>query len=148
MDTTTASLEQPAVRIDARGILAEANTDIRSLSTAALGRLGEKIAARYLRGRGIRVIDRNVRLQRGEIDLVALDGDTLVIVEVKTRRTLITGVPQAAVTAQKLRRLRKLTGLYLAEHSPPHRDVRIDVVAVLAHADGTLQLEHLQGVGA
>ena len=141
MDTTTASLEQPAVRIDARGILAEANTDIRSLSTAALGRLGEEIAARYLRGRGI-------RLQRAEIDLVALDGDTLVIVEVKTRRTLITGVPQAAVTAQKLRRLRKLTGMYLAEHSPPHRDVRIDVVAVLAHADGTLQLEHLQGVGA
>ncbi|WP_106506272.1 YraN family protein [Brachybacterium timonense] len=148
MDTTTASLEQPAVCIDARGILAEAGTDIRSLSTAALGRLGEDIAARYLRGRGIRVIDRNVRLRRGEIDLVALDGDTLVIIEVKTRRTLITGVPQAAVTAQKLRRLRKLTGLYLAEHSPPHRDVRIDVVAVLAHADGTLQLEHLQGVGA
>lgn len=148
MDTTTASLEQPAVRIDARGILAEAGTDIRSLSTAALGRLGEEIAARYLRSRGIRVIDRNVRLQRAEIDLVALDGDTLVIIEVKTRRTLITGVPQAAVTGQKLRRLRKLTGLYLAEHSPPHRDVRIDVVAVLAHADGTLQLEHLQGVGA
>lgn len=148
MDTTTAPLEQPAVRIDARGLLAEAGTDIRSLSTAALGRLGEEIAARYLRSRGIRVIDRNVRLHRGEIDLVALDGDTLVIIEVKTRRTLITGVPQAAVTAQKLRRLRKLTGLYLAEHSPPHRDVRIDVVAVLAHADGTLLLEHLQGVGA
>lgn len=116
------------------------------LSTAALGRLGEDVAAAYLVRAGMQLLDRNVRLGRGEIDAVALDGTTLVIVEVKTRRTLVTGVPQEAVDAAKLRTLRSLTGRYLAEHSPPHRDLRIDVIAVLIEPDGTIVLEHLRGV--
>lgn len=116
------------------------------LSAADLGRLGEDIAAAYLVRSGMHLLDRNVRLGRGEIDAVALDDGTLVIVEVKTRRTVVTGVPQESVTAAKLRTLRALTGRYLAEHSPPHRDLRIDVIAVLIEPDGTIALEHLRGV--
>jgi putative endonuclease len=69
-----------------------------------------------------------------------------VFVEVKTRRSFVTGVPQAAVTPAKLRRLRRLAGEYLMERSTPHRDVRIDVIAVHAHVDGVFSLEHLEGV--
>lgn len=118
------------------------------MDRAQLGRAGEELAAAHLSARGMRIIDRNARTRHGEIDLVGIDGDTLVIIEVKTRRSLVAGAPQAAVTAQKLRRLRRLTGIYLAEHSPRHRDVRLDVVAVLVRLDGTAQIEHLVGVGA
>lgn len=120
----------------------------RGIDHLELGRRGEQLAAQHLASLGMEILDRNVRLRRGEIDLVAMDGATLVIVEVKTRRSLVAGVPQAAVTAQKVRRLRTLTGLFLDEHSPRHRDVRIDVVAVLVRPDGTAQIEHLAGVGA
>lgn len=119
---------------------------LRSLSTADLGRWGEDIAAAHLLRQGMTLLDRNVRLGRGEIDAVALDGTTLVIVEVKTRRTLVTGVPQESVTAAKLRALRSLTGRYLAEHSPPHTDLRIDVIAVLVAPDESIAIEHLRGV--
>lgn len=116
-------------------------------SAAEIGRAGEELAATYLQRSGFQVLERNVHLRTGEIDIVALDGATLVFIEVKTRRTLVTGVPQAAVTPAKLRRLRSLVGAYLMDASPPHRDIRIDVVAVLAHADGTFAVEHLRGVG-
>ncbi|MBE9403651.1 YraN family protein [Brachybacterium sp. p3-SID1565] len=117
------------------------------MTAAELGRAGEQLAATYLERVGFTVLERNVHLRTGEIDIVALDGTTLTFIEVKTRRTLVTGVPQAAVTPAKLRRLRRLVGAYLMDASPPHRDIRIDVLAVLAHADGTFAVEHLRGVG-
>lgn len=119
---------------------------VRDMSTLELGRAGEELAAAHLRARGWMVLERNLRLRHGELDIVALDGTTLVFVEVKTRRSFVTGVPQAAVTPTKLRRLRRLAGEYLMERSTPHRDVRIDVVAVHAQLDGTFCLEHLEGV--
>ncbi|WP_232820314.1 YraN family protein [Brachybacterium sp. YJGR34] len=116
------------------------------MSTAQLGRAGEDLATAHLSSGGWQIVERNLRLRRGEIDIVALDHATLVFVEVKTRRTFVTGVPQAAVTPAKLRRLRLLAGQYLMERSTPHRDVRIDVIAVHAHLEGTFSLEHLEGV--
>lgn len=121
--------------------------DPSRMSAAELGHAGEQLAATYLERCGFMVLERNVHLRTGEIDIVALEGSTLTFIEVKTRRTLVTGVPQAAVTPTKLRRLRTLVGTYLMDSSPPHRDIRIDVVAVLAHADGTYAIEHLRGVG-
>lgn len=121
---------------------------ISDLSSAELGRMGEELAERRLRAAGWSIVARNLRVGRqGELDLVALDGETLVFVEVKTRRSHVTGVPQAAVTPSKLARLRRLVGYYLMEHSTPHRDVRIDVVAIHAHIDGTCTVEHLRAVG-
>lgn len=116
------------------------------MSTLELGRAGEDLAAAHLKARGWQVIERNLRLRHGELDIVALDRTTLVFLEVKTRRSFVTGVPQAAVTPTKLRRLRRLAGEYLMERSTPHRDVRIDVVAVHAQLDGAFWLEHLEGV--
>ncbi|GAA1484455.1 YraN family protein [Brachybacterium fresconis] len=119
---------------------------VREMSTADLGRAGEDLAAEHLVACGWQIIERNLQLSQGELDIVALAHTTLVFVEVKTRRTFVTGVPQAAVTTAKLRRLRRLAGEYLMERSTPHRDVRIDVVAVHAHLDGTFSLEHLEAV--
>lgn len=119
---------------------------VAEMSTAELGRAGEDLVAEHLMACGWQIVERNLRLSQGELDIVALAHTTLVFVEVKTRRTFVTGVPQAAVTAAKLRRLRRLAGEYLMERSTPHRDVRIDVVGVLAHLDGTFTLEHLEAV--
>ncbi|MCS6712326.1 YraN family protein [Brachybacterium sp. EF45031] len=119
---------------------------IASLSARELGELGEDWAAARLEQQGWTLLERNVRLDRGEIDLIALDGTSLVFVEVKTRRTLVTGAPQASVTATKVRRLRALIGRYLTTRSVPHTDVRLDVIAVLAPPGRPLEMEHLKGV--
>lgn len=119
---------------------------VRDMTTAQLGRAGEGLAASHLSAQGWQIVERNLRLRQGELDIVALDHATLVFVEVKTRRSFVTGVPQAAVTPDKLRRLRRLAGEYLMERSTPHRDVRIDVVAVHAQLDGTFSIEHLEAV--
>lgn len=120
---------------------------VRAMSTRELGAAGEQLVAERLAAQGWQIIERNVRLRHGEMDIIALDGTTLVFCEVKTRRSFVTGVPQAAVTGQKLRRLRLLAGQYLMEQQIPHRDVRIDVIAVHAHPEGTFTLEHLRAVG-
>lgn len=119
---------------------------VREMTTRQLGRAGEDLAAERLAADGWQVVERNLRLRQGELDIVALEGSTLVFVEVKTRRSVVTGVPQAAVTPDKLRRLRRLAGEYLMEYSTPHRDVRIDVIGLHVHLDGAVSLEHLRGV--
>ena len=100
----------------------------------ALGRRGESLAARYLRRRGYRVLERNVRLPYGEVDLVCLAPDrrTIVFVEVKTRR-MGDGdrpPPEASVTAGKRRRLVRLADGLARGRDWTERPLRIDVVAV------------------
>ena len=111
-----------------------------------LGRTGEELARRWLERRGCTVLDRNWRCRTGEIDLVAQDGDDLVVVEVKTRRSLRTGHPAEAVTPRKLARLRLLAGLWLAEHEVRAAGVRVDVVAIWLPHDGPARIDHRQGV--
>ncbi|KRC37394.1 YraN family protein [Oerskovia sp. Root22] len=112
----------------------------------AVGRYGEKIAARYLVEAGWVVLDRNWRGTRGELDVVARDGDVLVVVEVKTRRGTAYGHPAEAVTPDKLARLRRLTGEWMATHPVRPGSVRIDVVAIVLPQAGAAQVEHLVGV--
>lgn len=95
-----------------------------------LGRDGEELARAYLEGRGYRVVDANWRCREGEIDLVAIDGDELVVIEVKTRRSLRFGRAVEAVTHEKHLRLRRLAGLWAAEHDVRARRLRLDVIGV------------------
>ena len=111
-----------------------------------VGRYGETVAATYLTEAGWEVLDRNWRGSAGEVDIVALDGDDLVVVEVKTRTGDGFGHPAEAVTPVKLARLRRLAGQWLAAHDLHPRGVRVDVVAVLARRGGALRVEHLRGV--
>lgn len=119
-----------------------------SASTTALGRLGEDIVADLLADAGWVILERNFRAGRGEIDIIALDGRTLVLVEVKTRRTLAAGTPFEAIDARKLSRIRRAFGHYLLHHSPPHVDVRIDAISVHLPRTGESRIEHLRGVAA
>lgn len=111
-----------------------------------LGRWGEALAARYLSERGMRVVDRNWRCSQGEIDIVAVDGDCLVVCEVKTRAGTGFGEPVEAVTWRKYARLRRLAAAWLAAHDAPTTGVRIDVVGVLRPAAGRPRVRHLEGV--
>jgi len=115
--------------------------------TKALGQFGERLAADHLEAAGLLVLDRNWCCEIGEIDLVAADGAELVVVEVKTRRSLAYGSPAEAVTWRKLARLRRLAAAWLAAHDARPGSVRIDVVAVTVPAHGRPQVDHLVGVG-
>ncbi|MCR6689635.1 YraN family protein [Cellulomonas sp.] len=115
-------------------------------ATDAVGRYGEDVAAAHVVERGWRVLDRNWRCRDGEIDLVGMDGDELVVVEVKTRRSTAYGFPAEAVTHRKLARVRRLAAAWLAAHDVRPRSVRVDVIAVLLPAAGAAQVEHLEGV--
>ncbi|WP_030195173.1 YraN family protein [Streptomyces sp. NRRL S-87] len=113
----------------------------------ALGRYGEELAARRLSEAGMTVIARNWRCRGGEIDIVARDGDALVVCEVKTRRAGSFEHPMAAVRAAKADRLRRLAGRWLADHGgPPAGGVRIDLVGVVLPRRGAPVVEHIRGV--
>ncbi|MFC4242778.1 YraN family protein [Gryllotalpicola reticulitermitis] len=111
-----------------------------------IGRSGEQLAARFLEAGGYRIIDRNWRGRRGELDIVAEQGGTTVFVEVKTRSTLRFGHPFEAVTPRKLRALRRLAGEWCAAGEALGR-IRLDVIAVIGGLDGPARIEHLRGVG-
>jgi putative endonuclease len=108
-------------------------------SRRALGRQGEALAAAYLQSQGLTIRDANWRptgtdlapLLRGELDLVAMDGDTLVFVEVRSRRGA-PGLAEESVTAAKRRQLLALARAYLATHDLHEDQVpwRVDVLAL------------------
>lgn len=104
-------------------------------SDNSLGMRGERAAARYLRRQGYRILERGCRSKVGEIDLVALDGDTIVLVEVKTRRSAERGTPAEAVGYVKQRRLTRAALGYLKARSLLEQRARFDVVAVTWPAD-------------
>ncbi|HLX52210.1 MAG TPA: YraN family protein [Streptosporangiaceae bacterium] len=113
----------------------------------ALGREGEQAAAEYLEKTGLRVLARNWRCSEGEIDIVATERRVLVVCEVKTRSSTRYGTPLEAVTRTKQRRLRRLAVRWLAANGVLCDEVRIDVIAIMRGADGSLTVEHVRGVG-
>lgn len=106
-----------------------------------LGRQGEDAAALLLAQKGLRILERNLRLGRLELDLVCEEGDTLVFVEVKTRAEGSLATPADGLTRQKRSRLLRAAQAYLAKHNLWHRPCRFDLVAVLFRAG---QLQHIQ----
>ncbi|HXD27539.1 MAG TPA: YraN family protein [Arthrobacter sp.] len=96
-----------------------------------LGNTGELLAAQFLADRGMRVLARNWRCRTGELDIVAVDGGTIVAVEVKTRSGLGFGHPAEAVDARKLLRLHRLASAWCRENGCGRQRRRVDVVSVL-----------------
>ena len=96
-----------------------------------LGPEGEQIAADYLVRQGYRIIERNYRFHRNEIDIIALQKETLCFIEVKTRSSSAKGHPAEAVTLQKQREIIKAARAYLALYRDIDTDCRFDVVAIL-----------------
>lgn len=96
-----------------------------------LGQTGEDLAVDFLQRQGMVIIERNFRCPRGEIDIIARDGDAIVFVEVKTRRTLALGSPLEAVTGAKLRRIRMLAGIWLRGQREYFSTIRIDALGIV-----------------
>lgn len=119
------------------------------LTRVQLGALGEQLTANHLTSLGWRTVERNWRCRWGEIDLIMQDpgASALVFVEVKTRRGGGFGGAEEAVTPAKLRRLRRLAGLWLAAQDKHWAQVRIDVVGVRVGPGTAPVITHLRGVG-
>jgi putative endonuclease len=109
------------------------------------GQRGELAAARYLKRKGYRIVARGNRAPLGELDLVAVDGRTVVFVEVKTRQTQDAGHPAEAVDTAKQRQLTRLAVDFLRSHRLLDHPARFDVVAV-TWAEGKRRptIEHYQ----
>ena len=120
-----------------------------SWTRAEIGALGEQLAVEHLLALGLQVVDRNWRCRYGELDVIAVDpaGPAVVFVEVKTRTTDRFGGVVQAVTPDKVRRLRRLAGLWLAGQDERWAAVRIDVVGVRIGRRRDPEIIHLQGVG-
>jgi putative endonuclease len=116
----------------------------RSDDRTRLGRLGEEAAARHLAARGYRIVARNVRADRVELDLIARHGAWLVFVEVKSRRAARHGQAAEAVDPRKQRRLRHGAAAWLASRPPEARGVqrhRFDVVTCVLLPTGERHAE-------
>ena len=120
-----------------------------TLTRAQLGALGEQLAVDHLQSRGLVVLARNWRCRYGELDVVAADMPmrTVVFVEVKTRTSEQFGGLAQAVTADKVRRLRRLATLWLAQQDTGWAAIRIDVIGVRIGRRRTPEITHLEGVG-
>lgn len=101
-----------------------------------LGARGEDWAAKALHREGFRILDRNVRLGRYEVDIIAQEGDTVAFVEVKTRHASDVFDPVDNITHQKRRHLVRAARHYLARHVEPDMNYRFDVVAVVVSGKG------------
>jgi putative endonuclease len=120
----------------------------------ALGRLGERLAAAHLQRLGFAIVARNVRTRHGEIDLIAFDGEALVFVEVKTRRSrkrwrlTPEEQPLAWLRIRQRARVRRLASAWLHAESanrPAAHTIRFDAVGVIVdEADRLLSLDHVE----
>jgi putative endonuclease len=112
-----------------------------------LGNEGERTATAYLAERGYHILERNFRCRGGEVDLIALDGATVVFVEVKLRRSLARGAPIEAVTPVKQSRVRKAAQVYLAYSGQVFTRIRFDVVSIMKSGKRT-DITHLKAAFA
>ena len=107
----------------------------------SLGKIGEELAAQYLIDKGYEILERNWRAYRKEIDIIAIDGNDIVFVEVKTRQDDDYGSPEMAVNRQKRAHIYAAASAYYYEHKIS-LDVRFDVIAILYH-DGQAEINHI-----
>ena len=113
-----------------------------------VGDWGEEEVSRYLRQKGVRIIERNWTLKNwGEIDIIAIDGDTLIFVEVKTRQKnqMVSGFD--AISSHKLHILKRMAQLYAASHTDLPRALRIDAAVVeFDPIDKTARIDYRKNV--
>ncbi len=100
------------------------------MTTRKFGLVGEEIARKLLVKKGYRIINKNFRSKFGEIDMIALDGETLVFVEVKTRWSKKFGNPEEAVTPWKLAKIKKTAEYFCLLNPKSPKKMRIEVVAI------------------
>ena len=110
-----------------------------------LGRAGEDAACSYLKARGYRILDRNVRAGGVELDVVAWRAGTVCFIEVKTRRSTRFGSGAEAVDERKRERLVRGAGAWLRGNRARTRRVRFDVIVCRGEPGGGFAVEHREG---
>lgn len=111
---------------------------------ASLGEIGESMAATFLQGAGLSIVERNFRCVCGEIDIVAREGRTIVFVEVKCRRNKSFGPPQLSVTPFKQRQISKAALVWLSKRKLHDAPARFDVVAIVLRDHDVPEIEHIR----
>ncbi len=113
------------------------------MNNREFGSFGEEIACKYLQDNGYEILERNVHYSRFcELDIVAKQKNTVVFVEVKTRKNTDFGTPFEAITKTKYENIKKGALNYLTEHD--YKNYRIDIVGITLKPE--LKIEHLQGI--
>lgn len=107
-----------------------------------LGKWGEDLAADYLQRKGYVILERDWKSGHRDLDIIALDGDVLVIVEVKTRRNRMFTDPVDAVGYQKIRNLQQAANHYV-KYRCINCDIRFDIVCITGTAGSEADIEHI-----
>lgn len=110
------------------------------------GNQAEDLAARFLKKKKLKILERQYKTKIGEIDLIAADGDEIVFVEVKARRSSEFGYPEEAVTPTKIEKIHRVGLQYLKEKGLSRSSYRIDVIAI-ENNNGNQKITHIEGVG-
>ena len=108
-----------------------------------LGKKAEDLAAEYLVKNGYKILVRNFRFQKSEIDIIAEKDHLIVVVEVKARSTDIFILPQEAVTKAKIKSI-VLAANHFMEEFIKNQEVRFDIISVLPDKTGKLEIEHIE----
>jgi len=112
-----------------------------SIATRQFGIDGETLATTFLREKGYRILERNYRTRRGEMDIIAEEGGALVFVEVKARRGDQFGGPHGAVGRRKQQQLIRVASHYMARYRIQNRDCRFDLVLI---SEGPLRKRQIE----
>jgi putative endonuclease len=117
---------------------------------ASLGQQGEKLAAKFLRKQGLKILARNYRCPAGEADIIALDtrrdqAPAVVFVEVKTRASDRNTSPESAVNAAKQKHLRAVANYYRSGRDTTGLTIRFDVVAIILAPAQEPRIKHIVG---
>jgi len=118
---------------------------IEKRSTAhAFGKSGEEAAARYLKNKKFRIIERNFRFLKGEIDIIAYERKTLVFIEVKARKSKEFGSPEEAVTPLKQRQIKRVAKGFIAKNHLREVKCRFDVLSLFFDEKNGCKINHIQ----
>ncbi|MCD9023341.1 YraN family protein [Cohnella silvisoli] len=137
-------MEETRFQSQAKG---QSTQSVARSNRSAVGRAGEDAAADHLRQLGYALLERNWRCRLGEIDIIAMDGSALIIIEVRSRTNPTRfGTAVEAVTPRKCRQVREVATVYLKQHGGVPQSIRFDVIAVTFLQGGAdPEIKHLQG---
>ena len=110
-----------------------------------LGKWGEDLAAAYLAKKGYEILERDWMSGHHDLDFIARDEDTLVIIEVKTRRNRLFGDPEEAIDYKKRMSLQSAINHYVKSHRTG-RDIRFDIISIVGTIGSTPEIDHIKDV--
>lgn len=113
-------------------------------NSKGFGKKGEDIAEELLRSKGYQILKRNFRFGKGEIDIIAKDGDCLVFVEVKSRKNYDFGEPEYSITKSKQKQLKRIAEGYFYVNGINEQLCRFDVITIVGEKEDELKINHIE----